>query len=53
MWLSDKCYGGFVEEAFDFAKDNLVTERKKYPYRGKGNDCRLKGVKDAEPVKEK
>ena len=52
LWLSSQCQGGFVQEAFDFAKDHYITERKKYPYRGKNLQCRLKGKKDVDPKKE-
>lgn len=40
-----------MDEAFQFAKTNFITERKKYPYRGKAQECRLKGTAD-EPEKE-
>lgn len=46
-----QCDGGYPHEGLDFAKQNYVNERKKYPYRGKELECRQKGM-DTVPKKE-
>lgn len=50
-YRSMKCNGGFMSEAFEFAQTSYITERKKYPYRGKGKECRMHGSM-TEPTEE-
>lgn len=33
-----------MSEAFDFGYNSYITEKKKYPYRGKEKECRMKGT---------
>lgn len=34
---SDKCKGGYMQEAFRFAQTSYIALRDYYPYKGKGN----------------
>ena len=38
-YRSNKCKGGYIAEAFKFAKTSFLALRENYPYKGKGKKC--------------
>jgi hypothetical protein len=42
QYRSNRCKGGYLAEAFMFAKTSYLASRDEYPYKGKGKPCRQK-----------
>jgi len=45
--VSKDCEGGIGSEVFEYFKDNYINEAEKYPYRGRGLECRQSGLMTA------